>query len=95
VADIEAATKLEARATILGHIQRGGSPTPGDRVLATMFGYHALDRLMHGAEGQVVVLSQGRLSAIPIESVAGKQRKVPLDDPLVVAAARVGTDFGD
>jgi hypothetical protein len=60
-----------------------------------MFGYHAIDRLMHGAEGQVVVLSQGRLGAISIESVAGKQRKVPLDDPLMVAARAVGTEFGD
>jgi len=64
-------------------------------VLATMFGHYAIDRLMHGAEGQVVVLSGGRLGAIPIESVAGKQRTVPLDEPLVVAARAVGTDFGD
>ncbi len=95
VADIEAATKLEARATILGHIQRGGSPTPGDRVLATLFGHHALDLLMRGAEGQLVVLSGGKLGAVPIESVAGKQRRVPPDDPLVLAARAVGTDFGD
>jgi len=95
VADIEAATRLEARATILGHIQRGGSPTPGDRVLATMFGYHALDLLVHGAEGQLVVLSGGKLGAVPIETVAGKQRRVPPDDPLVAAARAVGTAFGD
>ena len=95
VADIEAATKLESRATILGHIQRGGSPTPGDRVLATMFGHHALDLLMHGAEGQLVVLSGGKLGAVPIETVAGKQRKVALDDPLVLTARAVGTSFGD
>jgi len=95
VADIEQATKLEARATILGHIQRGGSPTPGDRVLATMFGHYAIELLMKGAQGQLVVLSGGRLGTVPIESVAGKQRKVALDDPLVATARAVGTSFGD
>jgi phosphofructokinase-like protein len=95
VADIEAKTKLDARATVLGHIQRGGSPTPADRVLATQFGYHALEILVHGAQGQLVVQQGGRLAQVPIESVAGKQRKVPLDDPLVRTARAVGTCFGD
>jgi phosphofructokinase-like protein len=95
VADIEAKTKLDARATVLGHIQRGGSPTPADRVLATQFGYHALEILVHGAQGQLVVQQGGRLAEVPIESVAGKQRKVPLDDPLVRTARAVGTCFGD
>jgi 6-phosphofructokinase 1 len=95
VADIEAAAKLEARATILGHIQRGGTPTPADRVLATMFGHHALDLLMAGATGQLVVWKAGRLNHLPIESVAGKQRKVPADHALVHTARAVGTSFGD
>jgi 6-phosphofructokinase 1 len=95
VADIESKTKLDARATVLGHIQRGGSPTPADRVLATQFGYHALDILMKGAQGQLVVQQGGRLAEVPIESVAGKQRKVATDDPLVRTARAVGTSFGD
>jgi 6-phosphofructokinase len=95
VADIEERTKLDARATVLGHIQRGGSPTPADRVLATQFGYHALEILMKGAHGQLVVQQAGRLAEVPIESVAGKQRKVPPDDPLVSTARAVGTCFGD
>ena len=95
VADIEAATKLDARATILGHIQRGGSPTPGDRVLATQFGHHALELLMAGAVGQLVVQAGGKLAEVSIESVAGKQRKVTTDDPLVRTARAVGTSFGD
>jgi len=86
---------LDARATVLGHIQRGGSPTPADRVLATQFGYHALDILMKGAQGQLVVQQGGRLAEVPIESVAGKQRKVATDDPLVRTARAVGTSFGD
>ena len=95
VADIEERTKLDARATVLGHIQRGGSPTPADRVLATQFGYHALEILMQGAQGKLVVQQAGRLAEVPIESVAGKQRKVPPDDPLVRTARAVGTCFGD
>jgi len=95
VADIEKATKLDARATVLGHIQRGGSPTPADRVLATQFGHHALEILMKGAQGQLVVQQNGRLSEVPIQSVAGKQRLVTPDDPLVLTARAVGTCFGD
>ena len=95
VADIEQRTKLDVRATVLGHIQRGGSPTPADRVLATQFGYHALEILMKGAQGQLVVQQNGHLSEVPIQSVAGKQRKVTPDDPLVLTARAVGTCFGD
>jgi 6-phosphofructokinase 1 len=94
-AEIEANTGLEARATVLGHVQRGGTPTPLDRVLATRFGYHALELLMQGVFGQLVVWSGGRIADVPIESVAGKQRTVPLDHPLVAAARAVGTAFGD
>jgi 6-phosphofructokinase 1 len=48
-----------------------------------------------GARDQLVVLRDGRLGHIPIESVAGKQRKVPADDPLLLSARAVGTSFGD
>ena len=95
VADIEEKTRLDVRATVLGHIQRGGSPTPADRVLATQFGYHALEILMAGAQGQLVVQQGGHLAEVPIQSVAGKQRKVAPDDPLVRTARAVGTCFGD
>jgi len=95
IADIESCTGLEARATILGHIQRGGTPTPADRVLATMFGHHALDVLLEGAVGKLVVWKDGKLNQVDIESVAGKQRRVPADHPLVHTARAVGTSFGD
>jgi len=94
-ADIEACTGLETRATVLGHVQRGGTPTPFDRVLATRFGYHALELLMEGAFGKLVVWSRGRIDQVDIQQVAGKQRRVPLDDPLIAAARAVGTGFGD
>ena len=94
-ADIESAIGLETRATILGHIQRGGTPTPFDRVLATNFGYRALELAVQGTFGKLVVWKNGGLDQIDIASVAGKQRKVPLDDPLIAAARAVGTSLGD
>lgn len=92
---IEAATGLETRATILGHIQRGGTPSATDRVLATQFGHHALELAMSGASGKLVVLKAGVITHVNIEDVAGKQRKVPLDHPLVTTAKAVATSFGD
>lgn len=94
-ADIEAATGLETRATVLGHIQRGGTPTAFDRVLATSFGHHALELVMGGAFGKLVVWQGGKLGEVDIESIAGKQRKVNLDSPLLKAARAVGTVMGD
>jgi ATP-dependent phosphofructokinase / diphosphate-dependent phosphofructokinase len=92
---IEDLTGLETRATILGHVQRGGTPTPFDRVLATQYGYHALELLMAGQRNKVVVLQQGRITEIDIATVADKQRLMQLDDPLIRAARAVGTHFGD
>ena len=94
-ADIENKTGVDSRATILGHIQRGGTPSPADRVLATSFGHHALELLVAGICGKVVVWRGGRLDQVDIESVAGKQRRVPLDHPLLAAARAVGTCMGD
>jgi 6-phosphofructokinase 1 len=94
-ADIQQCTGLDTRATALGHIQRGGTPTPFDRVLATGFGFHAVELLMKGAVGQLVVWAGGKIGEVPIEQVANKQRLVPLDHPLLATARAVGTSFGD
>ncbi len=88
-------TGLECRATILGHVQRGGGPVPADRILGTVFGHQALQLILAGEYNRLVVMQQGRLTSVPIESVAGQQRLVPLDDPLIAAARAVGTSFGD
>jgi 6-phosphofructokinase 1 len=92
---IEAATRLECRATILGHVQRGGTPVPADRVLGTLFGHKALELALAGKFNEIVVSQNGRITSVPIESVAGRQRLVPLDHPLIAAARSVGTSFGD
>lgn len=95
VDQIAAQTGLEARATVLGHVQRGGTPIPSDRVLATGFGYHAMELLMAGRFNELVVMQNAKLTSVPLESVAGKQRLVPLDHPLIAAARGVGTCFGE
>jgi phosphofructokinase-like protein len=96
VADaIEARTGIESRYVVLGHVQRGGTPTAADRVLGTQFGHHAVRLLRSGARDRLVVWQRGRLADIPISEAADKHRPVPLDHPLLAAARSVGTSFGD
>jgi phosphofructokinase-like protein len=92
---IEQRTKLETRSVTLGYIQRGGAPTPHDRVLATNFGVTALELLAKGVKNRLVVLKNGKLSSVPLSQVAGKIRKVPKNHPLIIAARAVNTCFGD
>ena len=93
--EVERRTGLEGRYVVLGHVQRGGTPTPHDRILATRFGHHAFELLCAGAFNRLVVQQQGRVTDIPITEAAGKVRTVPPDDPLVRAARAIGTSFGD
>lgn len=93
--EIESRTHLECRATILGHVQRGGTPVPEDRVLGTLFGCRALEEVMAGRFSELVVMRGGQLSTAEFEQVAGRQRLVPVDHPLICAARGVGTSFGD
>jgi 6-phosphofructokinase 1 len=86
---------IETRVTVLGHLQRGGIPTPFDRILATRFGTFAAELLAQGAYNQMVAMKGSEVSAVPIENVAGKVKLVPLDHPLLRTARRVGTSFGD
>ena len=88
-------THLECRATILGHVQRGGKPSAFDRVLATQLGHRAVEMLIAGQFNQMVAIQGGRLTAVPIADVADQQRLVPLDHPLVAACRATGVSFGD
>lgn len=92
---IEKRTGIEARAMVLGHVQRGGTPSPHDRVLATEFGFAAFEGLMAGRFGELVVKRDGKTSSVPIAEVAGRVRLVTLDNAVVRAARAVGTSFGD
>jgi 6-phosphofructokinase 1 len=93
--EVERLTGLESRAIVLGHIQRGGTPTPHDRVLATRFGCHAFELLMAGQFGRLVVQQAGRIDSVPISEVAGKVRTIPLDSEVLRAARTIGTSFGE
>jgi 6-phosphofructokinase 1 len=86
---------METRVTVLGHLQRGGLPTPYDRILATRFGTHAAEMLAEGVYNHMVCLKGADVTSVPLEDVAGKLKLVPPDHPLIRAARRVGTNFGD
>jgi 6-phosphofructokinase 1 len=92
---LEKLTGLEARLTILGHLQRGGTPSAADRILATRLGTAAADLIARKQYG-VLVASHGEgTRALKIEDCAGKVKTVPLDHSLILSARRVGTNFGD
>jgi 6-phosphofructokinase 1 len=94
VEQLRTRTNSEIRATVLGHVQRGGTPTPFDRVLATAFGHHAAVKASRGEFGCMVALRNNSLGDVPLEEVANKTRVIQKDDPLLLAALAVGTSFG-
>jgi ATP-dependent phosphofructokinase / diphosphate-dependent phosphofructokinase len=75
--EIEKRTGKEARATVLGHIQRGGTPTAFDRVLATRFGVHAIDAVRDGAFGVMVALRGTRIVGVPLNEATSQLKLVP------------------
>jgi 6-phosphofructokinase 1 len=87
-------TDLETRVTVLGHLQRGGSPTPFDRVLATRFGVKACQLAAQGQFGQMAALKGESIVSIPIAESVSKQKVVSPDSETVRAARAVGTSFG-
>ncbi|NTV94448.1 MAG: 6-phosphofructokinase [Thiobacillus sp.] len=92
---LQALTDLEARVTILGHLQRGGTPSAADRILATRLGTAAAD-LIHTHQYGVMVAARGEATApVALEDVAGQVKTVPVEHPWVESARRVGTNFGD
>lgn len=92
---IEEMTGLETRVSVLGHIQRGGSPTPEDRNLGTLFGFKAVQLIREGKIGHMAALRGGVVTSIPIASAVRKLKLVPRNHPLIHAACAVGTSFGD
>lgn len=92
---IEEATGVESRYAVLGHVQRGGTPSAYDRVLSTLLGNHAMVLLREGKVGRMVAVQGGRLTDIDLREPAGRQRLVRQDEPLIAAARAVGATFGD
>ncbi|MDP3132129.1 MAG: ATP-dependent 6-phosphofructokinase [Burkholderiaceae bacterium] len=85
----------EVRATVLGHVQRGGSPTPFDRVLSSQYGVHAAELVAAGQFGRVVTLTRGALGNIALSRVAAQNRRVQADEPLLHTARQLGVSLGD
>ena len=77
--EIERRTGKEARATVLGHIQRGGTPTAYDRVLATRFGLHAADAVHEGDSGVMVALQGTDIVRVPLEEATRELKTVPVE----------------
>ena len=92
---LEALTGLEARLTILGHVQRGGTPSARDRLLATRLGTATTDLIAAGEYGKMVAIHGNSTLAVPLGEIAGKKKLVPLDHPQLLSARRIGTCFGD
>jgi 6-phosphofructokinase 1 len=92
---LEELTGIESRITILGHLQRGGTPSSYDRILATKLGTVCAQYINNGIYG-VMIASKGEgVEAIPLEEVAGKLRCVPENHPWIQSARWVGTCLGD
>jgi len=87
-------TGLELRETVLGYIQRGGTPSPMDRVLATIYGTAAADMIAERDYGKMVALKDSKILSIPLADVSGKLKLIEPNDPLVIQAQNMGTNFG-
>jgi 6-phosphofructokinase 1 len=92
---LEELTHLESRVTILGYVQRGGTPSAADRLLATRLGGACADLVHDGVFGVMVAARGDNTEPVPLEKVAGKRKIVPPDHSWVETARRVGTCLGD
>lgn len=92
--EIEYETGFETRETVLGYIQRGGSPTAFDRNLATLMGGHAVELISNKQYGRMVALQGSKISSIPLYETAGKLRLVTENHELVEQGRRMGICFG-
>ncbi|MCL2783960.1 MAG: ATP-dependent 6-phosphofructokinase [Propionibacteriaceae bacterium] len=93
--ELEASTGLETRVTILGYVQRGGTPCAEDRLLATRFGTTAADLVNKGEFGVLLAARGQDTVPVPLEDVAGKLKLVPTDHDWIETARKVGTGLGE
>ena len=87
--------RKEVRVSVLGHIQRGGSPSPYDRILGTRFGVGAVDLIAAGEFGKMVCLQQEAIRSVTIADAVGKLKTVDPQGEIVRAARAIGIGFGD
>ncbi len=88
-------TKRETRVTVLGHVQRGGSPSPFDRILSTRFGVAAVELIARGGYGRMVALRDTKVVDVPISDAIGRMKAVDPNGELVQTACAIGICFGD
>lgn len=108
--DLEELTGLVSRCTVLGYVQRGGTPTAYDRVLCTKYGTKAMELALEGKFGTLVVIKNGKLDYASLEDVVGANtqigavsgntqesnlRKITMDDDLIKTARNIGINLGD
>jgi 6-phosphofructokinase 1 len=92
---IAARADKEVRVSVLGHIQRGGSPSPFDRILATRFGVAAVELIARGGFGRMVCLRNESIESVHIADAVGQVKTVNPDGEMVRTARAVGICFGD
>jgi phosphofructokinase-like protein len=94
-ADIQQHIDLEIRVTVLGHVQRGGSPIAFDRILASRFGAMAAELIAGGQYGQMVALRSDEIIAVPIKDAVSRSKEVDPKGAMVETAINLGISFGD
>ena len=93
--ELETLTGLESRVTILGHLQRGGTPSAADRILATRLGTACSEAIHDKQYGKMVAVKGEGTDLVPLAEVVGKRKLVPLDHPWVRAALETGACLGN
>jgi 6-phosphofructokinase 1 len=88
-------SNMEVRVTVLGHLQRGGSPTAFDRVLSSRFGVAGVELLAAGRYGYMVRLQCGEITSVPLREAISRMKKVDPNGQLVATARALGISFGD
>jgi 6-phosphofructokinase 1 len=94
-AEVQRMTGRDARATTLGHLQRGGPPNAWDRQLCTRYGVAAVEAVASGQLGTMIALRGSAILPVPLAAGVGRIRTVPVDGELVRSARAVGISFGD
>ncbi len=87
-------TGTEARVTSLGHVQRGGSPSPRDRLISSLLGTAAAEALAKGDYNNMIAIRGNDSVLVPLKDVAGKKKTVPPDHPWIRSAQLVGNVYG-
>ncbi|HEX6305947.1 MAG TPA: ATP-dependent 6-phosphofructokinase [Anaerolineales bacterium] len=93
--DLRQCCEFDVRVTVLGHLQRGGSPSAFDRLLASRFGTHAVHMIADGLLGHMAALACGTISSVPIADAVARQKLIPLDDDLIQTAVGLDISLGN